>query len=142
MGIYAMLCSRKERNKFNTEQQKRKIFSENIKKRLIATLSQTKLNYMCQGTMNPTIYTRYGCGGMFLLSISNIWEFDFDEIVCRNGNVKQNNDRATIRVLFEGGDSWNGGLIEITPENIVYAQDFAAVEHFFQNIKRYINKNE
>lgn len=142
MGIYAMLVSRKEKNKFNIEQKRREIFSENIRKRLITILKDTNLNYICQGTMKPTIYTRYGNAGIFLLSIKNIWEFDFDEVICKNGNIKPKNDRATIRVLFEGGDGWNDGLIEITPENIVYAEDFSAVEYFFQKIIKYIHKHD
>ena len=140
MGIYTMLVSRKEKNKFNLEQKRREIFADNIRKRLIATLRDTRLNYICQGVMKPTIYTRYS--GLFLVCIKNIWDFDYEEVVCKNGNMKPNNSRASIRVCFEGANVWNGGLIEITPENIVYSQDFAAVEYFFEKIRNYIDKHD
>ena len=116
----------------NKEQKRRLIIADNISKRLKAILSGTNLKYICRGKLKPFIYRRVTANGLLPdKSRHNAWDCNFDEIICSNG-MNDENDYATITVLFE-----DGSLFRLVPENI-YFGNFHQVEYFFQQIKNYI----
>lgn len=133
-GLFGLIKKEKEVNKRLKQD---KIFVKNIEKRLEAILNKSKVKYFIQGKILPRIYQRWS--GLFRVAVSNTWDFDENYIIVDGGLESIDNPQNAIRIVFQGGDMWNGGIITVSPHSFMYG-DGPEIEAFFEYLEDKIKR--